>query len=66
LKSACGSRELQTLIRVRRAKELLALGETAANVASRAGFADQAQLTRHFKRFWSVTPARYARMVRAR
>jgi AraC-like DNA-binding protein len=59
-------RELQTLIRVRRAKELLALGETASNAASRAGFADQAQLTRHFKRFWSVTPGRYARMVGAR
>ena len=43
-------RELQTLVRVRRAKELLALGVTASEVASRAGFADQAQLTRHFSR----------------
>jgi AraC-like DNA-binding protein len=58
--------ELQMLVRVRRAKELLALCMTASNVASRTGFADQAQLTRHFKRLWGVTPGRYARMVGAR
>jgi AraC-like DNA-binding protein len=59
-------RELQTIFRVVRAKELLALGVAASEVASRTGFADQAQLTRHFKRHWRVTPARYARMVGAR
>jgi AraC-like DNA-binding protein len=47
--------------RVRRACELLAGGVPAADVAARVGFADQAHLTRHFKRIVGVPPAAYQR-----
>jgi AraC-like DNA-binding protein len=47
--------------RVRRARELLAGGVPAADVAARVGFADQAHLTRHFKRIVGVPPAAYQR-----
>jgi AraC-like DNA-binding protein len=39
---------------------MLSGGETAARVAAQCGFADQAHLTRTFKRATGVTPARYA------
>ncbi len=48
-------------LRVRRARELLRGGEPPAAVAAACGFADQAHLTRTFKRAVGVTPARYAR-----
>ena len=47
--------------RVEWAKQLLR-GEddlTLAQIAARAGFCDQAHLTRHFKRFVGVTPKRF-------
>lgn len=47
--------------RVRRARELLDSGAPAAEVAVRVGFADQAHLTRHFKRIVGVPPAAYQR-----
>ena len=50
-----------THLRVARAKELLARGMRATDVAQLAGFYDQAQLTRHFTRIVGTTPARYAR-----
>jgi AraC-like DNA-binding protein len=50
-------------MRASRAKDLLARGVTPNEVAADTGFADQAQLTRHLKQWWGVTPARYARMV---
>ncbi len=50
-----------THLRVARAKELLARGMRATDVAQLAGFYDQAQLTRHFRRIVGTTPARYAR-----
>jgi AraC-like DNA-binding protein len=49
----------QILVRVRRAKVLLARGLPIARAATDAGFADQAHLTRHFKRTFGVTPGRY-------
>ncbi len=49
----------QLLVRVRLAKSLLAQGTPIAQVAATAGFADQAHLTRHFKRMFGVTPGRY-------
>lgn len=49
----------QVQARVRRAKALLGQGLPVAQVAAEAGFADQAHLTRHFKRLLGVTPARY-------
>jgi AraC-like DNA-binding protein len=49
----------QVQARVRRAKTLLAQGLPIARAAAEAGFADQAHLTRHFKRLFGVTPGRY-------
>jgi AraC-like DNA-binding protein len=49
----------QLHIRVRLAKTLLMKGIPISHVAAEAGFADQAHLTRHFKRMFGVTPGRY-------
>jgi AraC-like DNA-binding protein len=48
-------------LRVRRARRLLDDGLPAAEVAAETGFADQAHLTRHFKRVVGVPPAAYQR-----
>ena len=48
-------------LRVRRARRLLDQGLPPAEVAARTGFADQAHLTRHFKRVVGVPPAAYQR-----
>ena len=47
--------------RVERAKELLQAGTdlSLAEVGARAGFSDQSQFSRHFKRFVGVTPGRF-------
>jgi AraC-like DNA-binding protein len=45
--------------RVDVARRLLLAGETPAQAAIKAGFHDQAHLTRHFKRHVSVPPGRY-------
>ncbi len=45
--------------RVRLARQLLLAGETPANAAQGAGFADQSHMTRAFVRHFGVTPARY-------
>lgn len=50
-----------TLLRVRRARELLDHGITPAEVAALTGFADQAHLTRHFKKVLGVPPGAYQR-----
>ena len=47
-------------LRVERAKALLREGRSAAEAALEAGFYDQSQLTRHFKRLTGVTPGRFA------
>lgn len=49
-----------THLRVQRAKELLAQGIRASELAPYVGLYDQSQLTRHFRRIVGVTPARYA------
>jgi AraC-like DNA-binding protein len=46
-------------LRIDRAKRLLARGEPIAAVAADVGFADQAHLTRHFRRLVRLTPGRY-------
>jgi AraC-like DNA-binding protein len=46
-------------VRVRRARDLLDDGLRPAEVAVRTGFADQAHLTRHFKRVLGVPPGAY-------
>ncbi|HEU5418194.1 MAG TPA: AraC family transcriptional regulator [Streptosporangiaceae bacterium] len=48
-------------LRVRRARILLDDGLAPADVAARTGFADQAHLTRHFKRVVGVPPGAYQR-----
>ena len=48
-------------LRVRRARTLLDQGVTPAEVALSTGFADQAHLTRHFKRVVGVPPGAYQR-----
>ena len=46
-------------VRTKRAKELLASGQTPAEVALATGFTDQSHLTRWFKRLWGYTPGQY-------
>jgi AraC-like DNA-binding protein len=50
----------QTHLRIVHARALLSGGEAAARVAAQCGFADQAHLTRTFKRAVGVTPGRFA------
>lgn len=47
--------------RIDTARRLLLRGDAAAEVATAAGFYDQAHLTRHFRKHTSTTPASYAR-----
>ncbi len=54
----------QVDLRIGHARRLLARGEPAAAVAAATGFADQAHLTRTFKRAVGVPPGAYARAVR--
>lgn len=54
----------QLQVRLRRARALLRAGETTAQAALLAGFADQSHFGRHFRRTFGVTPARYRRGVR--
>jgi AraC-like DNA-binding protein len=51
----------QVRLRIERACALLRSGISAAEVATRVGFADQSHFTRHFKRIHHITPGRYAR-----
>jgi AraC-like DNA-binding protein len=46
-------------LRVRRARDLLDRGIPPAETAAQTGFADQAHLTRHFKRVLGVPPGAY-------
>jgi AraC-like DNA-binding protein len=48
---------------LRTARRLLADGHSAAEAAALTGFADQAHLTRWFRRCYGVTPVAYARAV---
>lgn len=50
-------------VRVHRAQQLLRAGVGPADVAAQVGFADQAHLTRHFKRHKGVPPGAYQRGV---
>ncbi|MGA0612112.1 AraC family ligand binding domain-containing protein [Caldimonas sp. KR1-144] len=50
-------------LRLFEAKQRLARGEPAAQVAAAVGLADQAHLTRAFANRYGVTPARYQRQV---
>ncbi|HEY2520219.1 MAG TPA: AraC family transcriptional regulator [Streptosporangiaceae bacterium] len=51
--------DYQRQLRLRSARALLTSGVSAADVAAAVGFADQAHLTRWFRRCYGVTPAAY-------
>ena len=46
-------------VRIRRAKALLAAGESIAATAVSVGYADQSHLSRRFKRFLGINPGQY-------
>ncbi|HEX6535050.1 MAG TPA: AraC family transcriptional regulator [Gemmatimonadaceae bacterium] len=50
----------QMVVRVNRARKLLASGAAISEAAFRTGFCDQSHLNRCFKRMLGVTPGRYA------
>lgn len=54
----------QVQLRVRQAKQLLAIGLPIVQVAAETGFADQSHLNRHFKRLVGVTPGQYIQLRR--
>jgi AraC-like DNA-binding protein len=51
--------DYQRQLRVHAARRLLGAGVTPARAAAEAGFADQAHLTRWFRRYYGVTPGAY-------
>ncbi len=51
--------DYQRQLRVRAARRLLGQGVSPAIAAAEAGFADQAHLTRWFRRYYGVTPGAY-------
>jgi AraC-like DNA-binding protein len=53
--------EYQRQLRLRFARQCLAQGMAPAAAAAGAGFADQAHLTRWFRRCYGITPAAFAR-----
>jgi AraC-like DNA-binding protein len=53
--------EYQRLVRLRAARRMLVAGGSLADAAIDAGFADQAHLTRWFRRCYGITPAVYQR-----
>jgi AraC-like DNA-binding protein len=50
----------QTIVRVNRARKLVAEGAALSDVAYLTGFCDQSHLNRRFKKMLGVTPGRYA------
>jgi AraC-like DNA-binding protein len=58
--------DYQRQLRVRAARGLLSGGVPPAAAAAQAGFADQAHLTRWFRRYYGVTPGAYRSAVHPR
>ncbi|MEU9553705.1 AraC family transcriptional regulator [Streptomyces werraensis] len=54
----------RTLLRLARAKSLLAAGRPVAETAAELGYCDQSQLNRHFRREFGMSAGGYARTVR--
>ena len=61
MRAACRSCWAAILRRVERAKQLLQAGTnlSLAEMAAHAGFSDQSQFSRHFKRLVGVTPGQF-------
>jgi AraC-like DNA-binding protein len=55
--------DYQRQLRVRAARGLLSRGAPPAVAAAEAGFADQAHLTRWFRRYYGITPGAYRNAV---
>jgi AraC-like DNA-binding protein len=51
--------------RLDRARSLIRRGTPLAEAAAASGFADQAHMTRHFRKTYGVSPARWNAMMRA-
>jgi AraC-like DNA-binding protein len=51
------------LVRIRRARAMIAQGQDISSVAFATGFSDQSHFTRHFKRVVGVPPGQYARSL---
>jgi AraC-like DNA-binding protein len=58
--------EYHRQLRVRAARRLLSRGVPPAAAAAEAGFADQAHLTRWFRRYYGITPGAYRGAVHPR
>ena len=56
--------DYQRQLRVHAARRLLSRGVPPAAAAAEAGFADQAHLTRWFRRYYGITPGAYRNAVR--
>ena len=56
--------DYQRQVRLREARRLLGAGLSPAEAAAEVGFADQAHLTRWFRRCYGVTPGAYSRAAR--
>jgi AraC-like DNA-binding protein len=54
-----------SLVRVRRARELIARGHPPSAVTHEAGFSDQSHFTKQFKRVVGMPPGQYAREISA-
>jgi AraC-like DNA-binding protein len=50
--------------RLLRARAAIVAGESLAQAAAEAGFADQSHMTRHFKARFGLTPGRFSRLLR--
>lgn len=61
----CTFGRLQTLMQVRRAVELLTLGQSVESAAHQVGYVNTSQFIARFKRIVGMTPGRYCRALRS-